>query len=90
MSTEKKERVWITFAAAIASSGTVLNVGQVASVADAMLIEWEARYGDGKFLLDGQSECAACHKPIEGDDFVASEAFLKFCSEACMRATGRE
>lgn len=90
MSDDKKERVWVAFAAAVASSGTVPYVAQACAVADAFVDEWDRRFGDAKFLLDGQSECMACRKPIaEGEPYVVSPDCLKFCNAECMRSTGR-
>lgn len=85
-----KQIVWIQFTAAALSTGQY-NEKDCAKIGDTMLQEWDKRFGDAAFLLEGQSECAACHKPLtEGTLYVASSDAVKFCNDACLKASGRE
>ena len=95
----KKEVVWVQFAAAALSTmDTRLILSKpdetahmAAKVADKLIKQWNARFSDAAFLLEGQSECANCKKPIgEDDDWVPSADCVKFCSRECLAASGRE
>ncbi len=96
---EKKETVWVTFAAnalpiAFTSTGgvDVKETSQIASeIADRMLDQWSARFGDAAFLLEGQNECATCQKKLPpGAVFMPSVDGVKFCSAKCLKESGRE
>ena len=89
---DKKEAVWIQFAAAalakvVSPDGVII----AANVADRMLGQWSARFGDAAFLLEGQTECATCHKPLApGSEWTPSTDGVKFCNVECLKASGRE
>lgn len=84
-----KEQVWVMFAAAAASKTD--NALLAARIADRMLDQWSARFGDAAFLLSGQGNCAACHQPLpEGAEFTPSVDGVKFCNIECLKASGRE
>ncbi len=89
-----KQEVWVRFATAVLATGGVRDASDMsaaAALADRMLEQWALRFGDMAFLLDGQRECAACHKPIpEGEPFLPSVDGVKFCNNACLTASGRE
>jgi hypothetical protein len=87
-----KESVWVLFAAsACTTAKTPEDVLYAAAIADRMLHQWSARFGDAAFLLAGQEACAACHTPIEaGDEYMPSIDGLKFCNIECLKASGRE
>jgi hypothetical protein len=84
-----KEEVWVRFAAAASSCG---HIGTDAGlIADRMLAQWSARFGDAAFLLEGQNQCGACQKPLpDGSEFTPSIDGVKFCDFACLKATGRD
>ncbi len=86
----EREAVWVLFAAnALSTVKTPEGVIYAAAVADRMTEQWALRYGDAAFLLSGQSECAACHKPLD-KEFTPSEDGIKFCNIECLKSTGRE
>ncbi len=90
-----KEVVWMQFATAALEACLAIQVPDVvafsSSMADHMTNEWEVRFGDASFLLEGQSECGNCHVPIApGAPFVGSLDGVKFCGTPCLKASGRE
>lgn len=89
-----KEEVWVKFAAAIISTGGCRDVSSImagAAIADRMVHQWDARFGDAAFMLEGQGECANCHSPLPpGSDFTPSCDGVKFCGISCLTASGRE
>ncbi len=92
---ESKAQAWIAFAVAAMKStrGDTVREDTIlaASIADRMADQWDARFGDAAFLIDGQSECGACHKPLpDGSDFTPSVDGVKFCGIPCLKASGRE
>lgn len=85
-----KEEVWMQFAAVFAAKITKPeHVMNMAALADLCTAQWSLRFSDMAVLLDGQTECAACHKPTD-NDYVASIDGLKFCSVECLKGSGRE
>ncbi len=95
MSEELKKAVWAQFATAAMQAAIQTKIADVpifaALVADRLTDQWDARFGDAAFLVDGQKECGACHKPLpDGAEFVPSVDGVKFCNLACLKATGRE
>lgn len=91
-----KKQVWITLAAGALANSRLVGanmVSLVSQVADGMVREWETRFGDVAFMLEGQSNCNACKRPLteasEGrnsGDYVVSMDALKFCNDECMKA----
>jgi hypothetical protein len=92
MATFSKEQVWVMFAASAAARvSSPEGILGAAAVADRMVAQWDARFGDAMFLLEGQSECAACKKPLPPDaEYIASGDAVKFCTLTCLQASGRE
>lgn len=92
---ESNKVVWMQFAIAALREGMAMKMPDVcpfaAAMADKMLEQWDLRYGDGAFLLEGQTECANCHKPLpEGSEFTPSVDGVKFCGVPCLKSSGRE
>jgi hypothetical protein len=95
MSIANKQIIWVQFAAAALKASIETKLPDVtsfsAAVADKMTEQWDLRYGDGAFLLEGQSECGNCHKPLPpGSEFTPSVDGVKFCSVPCLKSSGRE
>ncbi len=85
-----KEAVWVQFATALLGRIQTLEIDRLANMADLLTQQWDNRFGDGAFLLEGQRECAACKTPIEpGDQFMASVDGVKFCDMDCLKISGR-
>lgn len=91
---EQKKIAWVQFMAAILSSGIVQDdpgIEVASKIVDKAVQKWDERYGDAAFMLGGQNECAACHKPLPpGSAFTASTDGLKFCNMDCLKGSGRE
>ncbi len=89
-----REEAWVKFAAAIVATGGVRDASDFVAaggIADRMLDQWAARFGDAAYLLEGQMECAACHRPLPpGVPYQPSTDGVKFCNAACLTASGRE
>jgi hypothetical protein len=84
-----KEEVWVKCAAAIIATGGCRDDSSIAAgaaIADQMVAQWGARFGDGAFLLEGQTECASCHKDLpEGATFTHAHG-IKYCdAPSCMQ-----
>lgn len=95
MSIEAKRAVWVQFAVAALREGIAQKIADTTvfavMMADKMTAQWDGRFGDAAFMLEGQSECANCHVPLpDGTPFVASADGVKFCGEPCLKASGRE
>ena len=89
---EERKDVWLRFmAAALTTVKTPEGVLFAAAVADRGLHQFDARFGDAAFLLEGQTACAACHKEIPpGAEFTPSADGVKFCNTACLTTSGRD
>lgn len=89
-----REEVWVKFAAAMLATGAVRDANDfvaAAGIADRMLDQWAARFSEVAYLLDGQTECAACHRPLPaGTEYTPSIDGVKFCNIPCLKASGRE
>jgi len=95
MSIASKQVIWVQFATAALKASIETKLADVvvfsAHVADQMAEQWDLRYGDGAFLLEGQSECGNCYKPLpQGSEFTPSSDGVKFCGIPCLKASGRE
>lgn len=95
MSIASKQVIWVQFATAAIKASIAIKLPDVvsfsATLADKMAEQWDLRYGDGAFLLEGQSECGNCHKPLPpGSEFTPSTDGVKFCGVPCLKSSGRE
>lgn len=90
MSQEERDqkRHWWWMAASSAIGRPEMSPQKAARAADELMIEDEKRHGDETFLLDGQTNCAACKEPLEGRERVIDyDRTLVFCSDVCKAAT---
>lgn len=95
MSIEAKRVVWVQFAVGAMREAIAQKMADVPTftelMADKMTEKWDQRFGDAAFMLEGQSECGNCHKPLpDGTSFVASVDGVKFCGVPCLKGSGRE
>lgn len=90
-----KKVIWAQFATAAMKAAIETKIADVpifaAIIADRLTDQWDARFGDAAFLLEGQGECGNCHIPLPpGTDFTPSVDGVKFCGVPCLKASGRE
>lgn len=95
MSMQAKGIIWAQFATAAVQGGIKHKIPDVAMfatlLADKLTSQWDARFGDAAFLLEGQRECGNCKKSLpEGAAFTPSADGVKFCGIPCLKSSGRE
>lgn len=79
-----KSDIWVQFACAALHVTDNVTYSMAATTADAMLLEYEARFGDKAVIIDGVKTCFSCAKLITGE-YVVSDGkdgeYKKFCAE---------